>query len=102
MKLDIAKFQPVPAPQQDLNASSHNQSASSTFARLQIGSTPPGADIEVDGNFVGSTPSDVQVAEGDHTIVVKKSGFKNWERKLKSSTGSSVRLNAELDKADNP
>ena len=71
-------------------------------AKLQIESSPPGADIEVDGSFVGSTPSDVQVAEGDHTVVVKKSGFKNWERKLKSSAGSSVSLNAELEKTDNP
>jgi hypothetical protein len=69
-------------------------------AKLQIDSTPPGADIEVDGSFVGNTPSDVQVAEGDHTIVVKKSGFKSWERKLKSSAGSSVHLGAELEKAD--
>lgn len=102
MKLDTAKFQPAAAPQQDLNASSHDQSASSTFAKLQIESTPPGADIEVDGGFVGSTPSDIQVSDGDHTVVVKKSGFKNWERKLKSSSGSIVNLNAELEKTDKP
>jgi hypothetical protein len=71
-------------------------------AKLQIESSPPGADVEVDGSFVGSTPSDVQVAEGDHTIAVKKSGFKNWERKLKSSAGSSVHISAELEKADTP
>ena len=76
--------------------------ATSSTAKLQIDSTPPGADIEVDGSFVGNTPSDVQVAEGDHTVVVKKSGFKNWERKLKSSAGSSVHISAELEKADNP
>jgi PEGA domain len=58
--------------------------------------------IEVDGGFVGNTPSDIQVAEGDHTVVVKKSGFKDWERKLKSSAGSSVHLGAELEKADTP
>jgi len=102
MKLDIAKFQPAAAPPQDLSAGSHDQSASSTFAKLQIGSTPPGADIEVDGSFVGSTPSEVQVSEGDHTVVVKKSGFKNWERKLKSSAGSSVHISSELEKADTP
>ena len=102
VKMDIAKFQPAaPVPQQDLNAGNHDR-ASATSAKLQIESTPPGADIEVDGNFVGSTPSEVQVAEGDHTIVVKKSGFKSWERKLKSSAGSSVHLGAELEKADNP
>lgn len=103
MKLDIAKFQPAaPASQQDLSASSHDQNVSPVSAKLQIESSPPGADIEVDGSFVGSTPSDVQVTEGDHTVVVKKSGFKNWERKLKASAGNSVHIGAELEKADKP
>jgi hypothetical protein len=103
MKLDIAKFQRgAPAAQQGLSASSPDQNVSPASAKLQIESTPPAADIEVDGRFVGSTPSEVQVAEGDHTVVVKKSGFKNWERKLKASAGSSVRIGAELEKADNP
>jgi len=103
MKLDIAKFQPAtPAPQQGPSASGSDQNVSSTSAKVQIESTPPGADIEVDGSYAGSTPSDVQVLEGDHTVVVKKSGFKNWERKLKASAGSSVRLSAELEKADSP
>jgi PEGA domain len=102
MKLDIAKFEPA-APAQNLNAANNNdQNASAPSAKLQIDSTPPGADIEVDGSFVGNTPSEVQVAEGDHAVVVKKAGFKSWERKLKSSAGSSVHINAELEKADAP
>jgi hypothetical protein len=70
--------------------------------KLSIGSAPDGADIEVDGSFVGNTPSDVQVGEGDHTVTLKKAGFKDWERKLKVSGGSSVRLNAELEKVGVP
>ena len=101
LKLDIAKFQPVtPAPEQSVTATNHEQNASPPASKLQIDSTPPGADIEVDGSFVGNTPSDVQIAEGDHTVVVKKSGFKNWQRALKSSAGSNVHLSAELEKAD--
>src|SRR5580658_1814195 len=102
MKLDLVKFQP-PAPRQtDLSAGNHDQMVNSSSAKLQIDSNPPAADIEVDGSFVGNTPSDVQVSEGEHTVTVKKSGFKNWERKLKSSAGSSVHISAELEKADNP
>ena len=70
--------------------------------KLTIVSVPDGADIEVDGSFVGNTPSDVQVAAGDHAVVVKKAGFKDWQRTLKVSSGSSVHLNAELEKAGNP
>jgi len=70
--------------------------------KLSVSSTPDGADIEVDGGFVGNTPSDVQVAEGEHTVSVSKSGFKSWERKLKISSGSSIHLNAELEKTPTP
>lgn len=100
VKMDIAKFQPAAppnAPAQSAAASSPNGNPSAS-AKLQLESNPPGADIEVDGSFVGNTPSDVQVTEGEHTISVKKTGFKDWERKLKVSGGSSVHLNAELEK----
>jgi hypothetical protein len=57
-------------------------------ASLEISSDPAGADIELDGNFVGNTPSSVGVAAGEHTLRVSRSGYKLWERKLRSSTGN--------------
>ncbi|HXM67866.1 MAG TPA: PEGA domain-containing protein [Candidatus Acidoferrum sp.] len=98
VNLDLAKFQPS-TPAQIVTASANARSMS---AKLQLESDPSGADIEVDGNFVGNTPSEVRVADGEHTISVKKSGFKDWQRKLKVSDGSSVHLNAELEKASTP
>jgi len=95
VKLDVAKFQPN-APMQSAMTSATEQGR--TSAKLQLESVPPGADIEVDGSFVGNTPSDVQVSDGEHTISVKKAGFKDWGRKLKVSSGSSVHLSAELEK----
>lgn len=97
MKLDIAKFQPA-AP---TNGPTQVAEASAS-AKLQLESDPSGADIDVDGSFVGNTPSDVQVTEGDHTVTVKKTGFKDWERRLKVTAGSSVHLNVELEKTMNP
>src|ERR1700722_10365385 len=94
VKMDLAKFQP--ASQVVLASSVANPV--SAAATLHLESFPPGADIEVDGNFVGNTPSDVQVADGEHTVSVKKAGFKEWQRKLKVSSGSSVHLSAELEK----
>ena len=93
LKLDIAKFQPA-SEQPTVAASAVNSSS----AKLQLESDPSGADINVDGSFVGNTPSNVQVTEGDHTVTVKKAGFKDWERQVKVSAGSSVRLNADLEK----
>jgi len=77
-------------------------SVSESNGKILIASVPDGADIEVDGSFVGNTPSDVQVGVGDHMVAVKKAGFKDWERKLKVSAGSNVHLNAELEQSATP
>jgi hypothetical protein len=69
--------------------------ASSEQTSIQVVSTPDAADIEIDGKFVGSTPSTIGVASGDHEIVVKKRGFSVWERKLIVSSGH-ININAEL------
>jgi hypothetical protein len=104
VKMDLAKFLPAssnPAPPQPAAASASAPAPTpGTNAKLHFDSNPPGAEIEIDGNFVGSTPSELEAAEGDHTITVKKAGYKNWERKMKISSGTSVNLNAELEKAE--
>jgi hypothetical protein len=99
MKLDIAKFQPSAQPQSVANTSAGSSAVS---AKIQLESNPSGADIEVDGSFVGNTPSDVQVTDGEHTVAVKKTGFKDWQRKLKVTGGSSVHLNAQLEQVAAP
>ena len=71
-------------------------------AKLSITSVPDAADIEVDGNFSGNTPSDLEVPEGERIITVKKSGYKDWQRKMKVVAGSNIHLNAEMEKAANP
>jgi PEGA domain-containing protein len=70
--------------------------AVSSATKISINSTPAGADIEVDGAFVGNTPSTIEVATGDHTVTVSKNGFKSWERKLKAG-GGNVNLTVELE-----
>jgi len=87
-RLDQAKFQ---GGKNDSAATATTAAA----AQIDIASTPPGADIEIDGKFVGSTPSSVNVAPGDHDVVVKKSGFAVWDRKVTVSSGH-VNINAEL------
>jgi len=65
--------------------------------QVVVSSTPTNADIELDGNFVGSTPSTIDVAPGDHVLVIKKPGYKEWQRKMKI-TGGAVNVIAELEK----
>jgi len=68
-------------------------------AKVSVISVPDGADIEVDGSFVGNTPSDIDLTDGEHSISIQKSGFKSWQRKIKVSSGSNVHLKAELEKS---
>lgn len=67
-----------------------------SMASVGIDSTSPGADIEIDGAFVGNTPSTISVALGSHQIAVKKKGFVDWIRTL-NVTGGTIHLNAELE-----
>jgi hypothetical protein len=120
-RLDLAKFQPAPlvpatppvpaaapvpasspAPTPnggptDTPPVSPDQAAG---AQLEVSSTPDGADIEIDGNFVGSTPSTVGVAAGPHQLSVKKAGFKPWERKITVSSGH-IKIDATLESQSN-
>ena len=73
-------------------------SSAAASGKVSVSSTPAGADIELDGSFVGNTPSELSIAEGDHTIQIKKAGFTLWERKLKITAGSTVHIDAELQK----
>ena len=66
------------------------------MSNLTVESNVKGADIEVDGSFVGNTPSTVTVTQGQHTIAVKKKGYADWNRAM-SVSGSGVHLNAELE-----
>jgi general secretion pathway protein A len=66
------------------------------LASLNISSTPPGADIEIDGAFVGNTPSTISIAPGIHRISTRKKGFADWSRSL-NVTGGAIHLNAELE-----
>jgi hypothetical protein len=87
MRLDMAKF----------GAPDAGSVASGAQPSLTIESTPAGADIEIDGNFVGSTPSTVPVAIGNHDISVRKKGYTTWTRRT-NFNGGPVHVNAELER----
>ncbi len=67
-------------------------------SKLEITSTPDGAEIYVDDAFVGNTPSLLKLQEGKHKIRLTKEGFKNWERELTVAGGSELKIAATLDK----
>ncbi len=91
-KLDLASIASMATPGSLMAPAQGAQVAS-----LTVDSLVAGADIEVDGSFVGSTPSTVTVTPGQHTIAVKKKGYSDWTRPMNVS-GSGVRVSADLEK----
>jgi len=65
---------------------------------VDVTSNPAGADVLVDGTFVGNCPATLRLAAGKHTITVKASGYKDWSRDMSVEAGSEVHLTANLDK----
>jgi hypothetical protein len=65
-------------------------------ASVAITSNVPGSDIEVDGAFIGSTPTTISLGSGTHQISVRN-GNALWQRNLQVSAGSTVSLNAQLE-----
>jgi len=90
MKLDMAKFAPVPAG----GAVAASASTAATSG-LTVEASVLNCDIEVDGSFVGSTPSTLNLAPGKHEIVVKKTGYQDWTRSMMVASGA-IRLSAEM------
>ncbi len=64
----------------------------------QVNSEPEGAEIYVDGNFVGSTPSKISLSVGEHTIKIVRKGFTEWEKKVNIESESTPSFYAPLEK----
>jgi hypothetical protein len=69
------------------------QTGNGGTATVALTSVIAGADIEVDGSFVGNTPTTVQLPPGEHRVVIR-SGAQNWDRTVHVESGSTVTLNA--------
>lgn len=90
--LDFSKFQPTSATPVAAPLSSTPVLSS---AGVTINSTPTGAEISVDENYVGNAPSTITLSPGKHRISVHKQGFETWEREINVS-GGTVNITAEL------
>jgi hypothetical protein len=73
--LDLASLQP---------AAMDAKAAAAAFANspteMYFSSFPDSAEIQIDGKFVGTTPTDTVVPPGEHKIDVRLAGFKSWHR----------------------
>jgi hypothetical protein len=67
-------------------------------ASVNFDSNPPGADILIDGNLVGNTPSILHVDAGRHVIQLRIGGYRSWTRTMMVEPGSYPSIRATLEK----
>ena len=58
------------------------RAASGPSTTINLTSTPPKAEVTLDGRLAGSTPSTLRVNSGDHVLVVRMAGFQPWQKKI--------------------
>ena len=74
----------TPAPKREHSAFSADTREA---ALLDVTSTPPEAEVYVDEQLSGHTPSTLILMPGDHKVVIKKNGFVTWKRKFNLPSG---------------
>jgi len=73
----------------------HEPRASS--GNISVSSEPSGAEIYIDGKFVGQTPSTIELSAGSHHVEVKSPGRQEWTRDLNVLNGSQLTLHPVLE-----
>ncbi len=71
-------------------------SVPSTQATVSLSSSPDGAEIYIDGEFIGNTPATLKLSSGKHLIRVVATDYKDWSREITTLAGSEVHLTANL------
>jgi hypothetical protein len=72
-------------------------SAQSQGGSVSVTSNPSGADIEVDGIFVGTSPAELPISSGERTVRITKKGFDTFERKMQIVAGGKQTISADLE-----
>lgn len=99
--LEPAKFTPNLTPDTTASVPTVNAATATTSSEssaVVVKATPDGADITINGKFMGSTPSTLQLPAGEYAMTIEKSGFKPWQRTITVSQGGSITVDAVLDK----
>jgi hypothetical protein len=98
--LTAAVAQPEPSPTADMSqAEPRVESGPATQpASVIVKSSPSGCDINVDGKYMGSTPSTIQLAAGEHQASIEKDEMTPWQRTMTVTAGGSSSIDATLVK----
>lgn len=66
-------------------------------SKVSLRSDPAGADVFLDGKFIGNTPSNLQLNAGTYNLSMKLQGYEPWQRELVVISGSETGVQAKLE-----
>jgi len=73
-----------------------NPEAPSDQGTLKVVSMVPEAQVFIDGAAVGKVPVDKKISAGEHPVVVRLEGYKQFETKARGGAGQTVTVQATL------
>jgi len=91
----LARFYP--------NISSQNSLPAATaveYGTVSVSSVPDGADVYIDGKFVGNAPETLKLSTGPHSVRLTAEGRKDWERSIEVLKDSQLNLKGQLAAAN--
>jgi hypothetical protein len=65
----------------------------SKFIRVHVTTTPAGADVILNGTYLGHTPYDLQVTQDSHELQLELAGYQSWRRRVKIQPGMTIEVN---------
>jgi len=68
-------------------------------SKVSIRSDPAGADVFLDGKFVGNAPANLQLAPGTYNLSVRLQSYETWQKELFVISGSETGVLAKLQAA---
>jgi len=73
-----------------------NTESSADSGLLKVVSNAPDATVFIDGASVGKAPQEKRVSAGEHPVVVRLDGYKQFEQKVRIDPGQTITVQAEL------
>lgn len=78
-----------------------------TVGSIEVTSTPAGASVFLDGNYMGATPSGdyldlTSITVGSHTLLLQLSGYSVYSQTITVTSGGIATVNAQLTPSGQP
>ena len=72
------------------------ETSSDAFGTVTVSSDPDGAEVYLDGKFIGNTPATLEIPAGEHALRLASPNRASWERTVEILKDSRVSLKAQI------